>query len=258
MLPNHKLHDEWITDFGVDSDFVRVRVRGLPPRASDLQFIDSDRVFEAQRREAVAMLDDPLVVGVDIARGGSDANVIRFRRGRDGKTIPPIIIPGEETRDSMRMVAKIVSVVTGGYRGLKPDAIFVDGTGIGGPVVDRCRQLGHNVFEIQFGGKSPERQYANMRAYMWGKTKEWLLGGSIDSSDDLELDLTGPLYDHNKRDEVVLESKKSMKDRGLKSPDNGDALALTFAMPVAPVARDRTGTQKANAEAVHDYDPYAD
>ena len=35
---------EWVKDYGEDSDFVRVRVRGVFPRAGDLQFIDGERV----------------------------------------------------------------------------------------------------------------------------------------------------------------------------------------------------------------------
>jgi phage terminase large subunit len=48
----------------------------------------------------------------------------------------------------------------------------------------------------------------------------------------LEVDLTGPGFHHDRRDRLVIESKESMKKRGLASPDDGDALALTFAMPV--------------------------
>lgn len=72
---------EWIELYGEDSDFVRVRVRGLAPRASDAQFIDQERVLQAQRRQVVVLDDEPLVAGVDLAWGGEDDNVIRFRRG---------------------------------------------------------------------------------------------------------------------------------------------------------------------------------
>jgi hypothetical protein len=156
-LTNKKQIQEWIDDYGEDSDFVRVRVRGLPPAASDLQFIDSARVYESQRRAALYLADDPLVVGVDIARGGGDNNVFWFRRGHDARSIPPIVIPGEESRDSMRIVSKLLDVMETTYDGVKPAMAFVDGTGIGGPIVDRCRQAGYrNVVEIQFGWKAPD------------------------------------------------------------------------------------------------------
>jgi hypothetical protein len=227
---------EWIQDYGEDSDFVRVRVRGLPPAASDLQFIDSASVANAQRRAIAVLPDDPLVCGLDLARGGSDECVLRFRRGNDARSIAPIRIPGEQARDSMKLVTIAADVLGRTYDGRKVATMFVDATGgsIGGPVADRLRQLGHrNVVDVQFGGESPDAKLANMRAYMWSKMRDWLrASGAIDSSAALETDLTAPGYMHDKRDRLLLESKEQMKKRGVDSPDDGDALALTFAQVV--------------------------
>ncbi len=234
-LTNKSLIAEWLQDYGEDSDFFRVRVRGLPPAASDLQYIDSARVMAAQRREGQPLVDEPLVCGLDVARGGGDDCVFRFRRGMDAASIPPIRIPGEQARDSMRLVSLAADVLTREYDGRRVTTMFVDGTGIGGPIVDRLRQLGHrHVLEVQFGGESPDPKFANMRAYMWGRLRDWLLHGKIDTHPRLEQDLTGPGYGHDKRDRLVLEAKDHMKARGVDSPDDGDALALTFAMAVTP------------------------
>ncbi len=81
---------EWAKDYGEDSDFFRVRVRGLPPTASDLQYISSALVYEAQQRKVETLKDDPLVCGLDVARGGGDMSVFRFRRGADARSIPAI------------------------------------------------------------------------------------------------------------------------------------------------------------------------
>lgn len=233
-MTNKAQIEEWVKDYGEDSDFVRVRVRGLPPAASDLQFIDSTRVYEAQRRPPVSFSDDPLIVGVDVARGGGDRNVIFFRRGFDARSILPVRIPGEETRDTSRLVTKLCSLI----ETHKPAYVFVDGTGIGGPIVDRMRQLGHKcVQEVQFGWKSPDDHYANMRAYMWWRMKEWLLKGAIPQDERLEVDITGPGYRHDRQDRVLLEPKEEMKKRGLDSPDDADALALTFAQAVGPAKK---------------------
>lgn len=224
---------EWIEDYGEDSDFVRVRVKGLPPAASDLQFISTAVVAAAQTRTVTPLPDDPLLCGLDVARGGADRCVFRFRRGVDARSIPPQWIPGEEARDSMRLVSLATEILTKSYDGRKVHTLFVDGTGIGGPIVDRLRQLGHrNVVEVQFGAEAPDPKYANMRAYMWGKLRDWLARGAIDRDPRLEMDLTAPGYTHDKRDRVVLESKEHLKDRGIDSPDDGDALALTCALPV--------------------------
>jgi hypothetical protein len=231
---------EWIQDYGIDSDFIRVRVLGLPPNASDLQFIGQNLVSAAQRVGVAVLPDEPLVAGLDLARGGSDECVIRFRRGKDGRSIPAIRVPGEQARDSMKLATMAADVLTRSYDGRRVKMLFVDATGgsIGGPVADRLRQLGHrNVVDVQFGGESPERKYANMRAYMWGKMRDWLAaGGAIDGTPALETDLTAPGYFHDKQDRLLLESKEQMKKRGVDSPDDGDALALTFAQVVAVAA----------------------
>ena len=235
---NHAEIAEWVKEHGEDSDFVRVRVRGLPPSASDAQFIDLAAVTGAQRRPVHLLGTEPLVCGLDVMRGGDDKAVFRFRRGNDARTIPPVKVSGERTRDSMLLVSMAVDILSRRYDGRSVDALFVDATGVGGPVADRLRQMGYrNVWDVQFGGESPERQYANMRAYIWGKGRDWLrAGGCIDADPVLESDLTGPGYHFDKQDRYVLESKESMKKRGLASPDDGDALMCTFAYPVAPVS----------------------
>ena len=225
---------EWAEDYGEDSDFFRVRVRGLPPSASDLQFIDSQIVFAAQQRPATSLSDDALVCGLDVARGGGDRSVFRFRRGSDARSVPAIRLSGEETRDSTLLVTKAADVLSQRYNGHSVAMMFIDGTGIGGPIVDRLKQLGFSrkVMEVQFGGTPPDRKYANMRSFMWGRMRDWLRHGSIDDDTRLEQDMTGPGYQHDKQDRLVLEAKERMKRRGLDSPDDGDALALTFAAQV--------------------------
>lgn len=243
---------KWIDTFGEDSDFVRIRVKGKFPRASSMQFIDSDTVHLAQQRDARYLPSNPLLMALDIARGGSDNCVIRFRRGLDAKSYPSFEIPGSLVKDSMRLVSKVIEVL----QTYKPDVLFYDGTGVGGPIGDRIRQLGYRVMEVQFGSKSPDPKQANFRAYMWQKMKEWLAsGGSIDDNPTLETDLTSVEYAHNKSDQLILESKESMKARGLASPDHGDALAMTFAYPVAE--KDQSGFDASVGQLIYEYDPFA-
>lgn len=205
-----------------------------------MQFIESEKVWEAQKRPDPEVLDDePLVAGVDLARGGGARAIIRFRRGADARSIPPIKIPSEETRDSTRLIAKLadLSHKPFGPKKLKVSAWFLDGGGVGGPIIDRMKQLGHeNFIEIQFGSQCPDpRHYVNMRAWMWAQMRDWLgSSGAIDGDRELEADLTNVgLGKSDKSDRLVLESKEAMAKRGLASPDDGDALALTFARKVA-------------------------
>ena len=228
---------EWIQDYGEDSDFVRVRVRGLPPSASDIQFIDSARVYEAQKRVADPLADEPLIAGVDVSGGGSAWTVVRFRRGLDGRSLPPIRLTGEQTRDRNMVIAKLAETLTQH----KIAAMFVD-SAFGSPIVERLHVLGFNqVHEVNFGGESPDRHDANQRAYQWRRMKDWLLRGAIPKDQRLEADLAGPGFHLDRRDRLVLESKESMQKRGVASPDDGDALSLTFAQPVnvqrPPVSR---------------------
>jgi hypothetical protein len=236
---------EWIQDYGEDSDFVRVRVRGIHPNASDAQFIDQLRVREAQKRHVLVLPDEPLVAGADLAWGGSDDNVIRFRRGFDAKSIPPIRIKGEFTRDPAILTNRLADVLTRDYNGQKVQMLFLDSAGIAGPIGSRLRLMGHkNVQEVNFGSDSPDIKYRFMRDFMWGQMKEWLLSGSIDSHPELEADLTGPGIRPENRQRVWLESKETMKKRGVDSPDDGDALALTFAAKIGPKSQPKTASRE--------------
>jgi hypothetical protein len=250
-----------VDDYGEESDRVRIRVRGLFPQASSLQFIESNLVREAMDREPIAGLRDPLVMGIDVARGGADNFVVWYRRGMDAKSIPPIIIPGSDARDSNRVIAKITDLAATRDNFRKPDAIFVDETGIGGPIVDRLRVLLGEQFPVmgvQFAGASPNPRLANMRMYIWWQLREALtMGLSLPSDAVLETELTSPEYWHDKRDKVILEPKDEMRERlpEIGSPDRADALAITFAYNIQP--RHHTALVNNAGRALTEYDPYA-
>lgn len=234
-LTNKEQIRSWIDAYGEDSDFVRIRVRGVFPRTGEMEFISATDVEEAARREALSLPNDALVIGVDVARYGSNESVIFFRKGRDARSIPPLRYRGLSTVDLAGRISEV-------YHQYRTDAIFVDGGGVGGGVVDAVRALHLHCFDIQFGSKpdavgwatgSDGERYANKRAEMWGSMRAWLKGGSIPAMDDLRAQLVGPTYTFNLRQEIVLEKKEDMTKRGLESPDLADALALTFALPVA-------------------------
>jgi hypothetical protein len=225
---------EWEALYGEDSDFFRVRVRGLPPRASDAQFIDQQRVIDAQKRTPHVLIDEPLLAGCDLAWGGGDDNVIRFRCGSDAKTIPPIRVKGEFTRDPRVLTTRLAEVLSKTYHGRAVAMLFLDSAGIAGPIGQRLREMGYKqVRDVNFGADSPDPQCRYMRDYMWAKMKDWLLTGAIDASAELEADLLGPGLRPDSRQRVWLEAKEHMKARGIDSPDDADALALTFAQPLA-------------------------
>lgn len=230
-MTNKRLIQTWIDDFGEDSDFVRVRVRGMFPKGGDMQFIPSDVVYDAMRRGSGMYLgDDPLICGIDMARGGDDNCMIQFRRGKDAKSEKVYKIPGEKSRDSM----KVVSLLTMILDRHQPDVSFIDKGSMGGPVGDRLRQLGYHVIDVGFGDNAADvKHYKSRTAEMGGRCRQWLLdGGAIPNDSQLELELTAREFGHNEKDQLVLERKKDMKKRIGVSPDWADALYLTFAEPV--------------------------
>ncbi len=235
-ITNKRLLTQWVEDYGEDSDFVKVRVRGVFPNASSLQFIPRGLVDAASGRalELTRWIGRTAAVGVDVARFGDDQSVIRTRVGRDAKSLKPKRYRGMDTMQLASRVAEHINEMR--HLGLKC-VVFVDGGGVGGGVVDRLRQMGHDVIEVQFGAKaSDERKYANKRSEMWGVMKNWLDSGCVESDENLVTDLTGVEYGFTAKDQILLESKEDMKRRGLASPDDGDALALTFAQPVPEFA----------------------
>jgi hypothetical protein len=256
-MTNKRLIKTWVDDFGEDSDFVRVRVRGMFPKGGDMQYMPSDVVFDAQKRGPGQYLgDDPLICGIDLARGGDDNCMIQFRRGKDAKSEKVYRIPGEKSRDSMKVVSLIVTILDRH----KPDVSFLDVGSMGGPIGDRLRQLGYHCIDVGFGHKAEdERLYGNKTAEMGGRCREWLLaGGAIVDNPQLETELTSRDFSHNDKDQLVLERKKDVKKRLGVSPDWADALFLTFAhaVPKREVPRGQLdaaiGARQQNSG---DYDP---
>lgn len=234
-MANRALLDQWVEDYGEDSDFVRVRVRGMFPRAGNLQFIDLETVTASFRREAKGYEEAGKVMGVDIARHGDDQSTIFCRQGSWSSPIVRLRIP-----DLMQLASRIAEAIDE----FKPDIVFVDATGLGWGVVDRLHQLGYeNVIGVQVGenADNPER-FKNKRAEIWFRMREWIkTGGCLVRDVELETELTEPQYGFDDKMRYILESKKDMKARDLASPDGADSVALTFTSPVART-RQKTDT----------------
>lgn len=226
---NKKLFETWATDYGEDSDFFRVRVKGQFPRASSLQFISTEVAEGAAQRGSFSDENAPTVIGVDVARFGDDASVIYVRKGRDGRSVGYKMY---RELDSIQLAGRVTEFI----KKYRPAKVFVDGTGgYGSGVVDQLGSMGYSdtVEDVQFGSKAIDPDiYFNKRAEMYGLMKQWLEKGLIPEDQDLISDLTGVEYGFARENRIQLEKKEDMKKRGLASPDIADALALTFAFPV--------------------------
>lgn len=219
--------EKLIKQHGIDSDVALVEILGQFPKQGMNQFIANDLVLAAQNRAVESDPGAPLIMGVDIARYGNDSTVIRFRQGRDARSIPPIRF---KERDNMFVANAIAQLIDK----MNPDAVNID-AGNGTGVIDRLREKKYRVNEVWFGGSSTSKEWANKRTEMYADCRDWLGGGSLDGSAELFRDLTAPEYYYfgKAQDAVMLESKENMKSRGLPSPDDGDALVLTFATRVS-------------------------
>jgi len=234
---NRAYLDELVRTYGEDSDLVRVRVRGLFPSSSSMQFIGTAEVEAARVRAVCPMVSDPIIFGLDCARFGNDHSTLAIRHGRDARTRP---WKRWHQQDAMTLAGDVALQAQLHC----PDAIFVDAGNIGAAVIDRLRQLGvPNVHEVWFGGAGRDAMWAgemrvktgNKRSEMWTNMRGWLSGGAIPDEDALAADLTGVEYGYAADQvSILLEKKEHMKGRGLGSPDDGDALALTFAEAVMP------------------------
>jgi hypothetical protein len=220
------VYQQYIDEHGEDSDVARVEVKGMFPKQGEKQFISRDIVERAKERELVSDDWAPLMMGVDPARFGDDATVIRFRQGRNGRLITPVKLRGA---DNMEVANKCAELI----QRFNPDAVCID-AGNGTGIIDRLREMKYKVHEVWFGSKSPEEEWANNRTYLWAQMREWLGGGCIDADPDLSDDLSAPEYKFmGTSDKIRLETKEELKGRGFGSPDDADALACTFAVKVA-------------------------
>jgi hypothetical protein len=217
----------WIDDYGEDSDFVRVRVRGLFPRAGSNQFIASDIVDACDDYRAEGYESSALVFGVDVARFGDDQNVVCIRHGRKVERL--IKWRGIDT---MQTAGRIVEL----YEERRPDMVFIDGGGVGGGVVDRVKSLvpPDRVTEVNNSCSANDpAKYYNKRAEIWGNMRDAIKAGiELPNDNELNEELTGVEYGFSNKQQIQLERKEDMKKRGLSSPDCADALSLTFAETV--------------------------
>jgi len=228
-ITNKKQINKWLSVYDEDSDFFRVRVRGVFPRSSDHQFIPSDIVENARgkhlRPEEYNFA--AVIIGVDRAWSG-DETKIYLRQGLMSKKLATF----NKNEDDF-LVAGHLARYEDEY---KADAVFID-FGYGTGLFSAGKQMGREWILVNFGSSPIDNKYVNKRIEMWGLMKEWLgSGGSIPDEQDLVNDLISPeAYEKQtgaSAGKLILESKDDMRRRGIDSPDDADALGLTFAFPV--------------------------
>jgi len=242
-ISNKTTIQKWIETYGEDSDFVKVRVRGMFPSAGDHQLISTEIATAAQERYKLLALTSynfaPILFGVDPAWKGADMLVVYMRQGNYSKVL--MAIP---KNDNDVLIAGKLAAFEDKY-GMNTG--FIDqgyGTGIYSALKTMGR--GDNWVLIPFNSSPEDDYYQNIRAEMWSKMRDWLKeGGAIEDNQVIYNDLIAPEAYINTRGKFQLESKDDMKARGIPSPNYGDALALTFAHPVRLNKNSKYKTAKA-------------
>jgi hypothetical protein len=229
--------DKWIADYGEDSDFCRVRVRGEFPRAGSTQFIAGDVVGSARKRDVGDQSRAYKIMSVDVARFGDDQTVVGYRQGLRAQIIEKV-----RGLDVIQVGSRVIMHICNE----QPRSCVIDGDGIGGGVVDYVRTYLPERWEQRFQSKIPKWfrleefhggntpgdifMYFNKRAEVWGRMRDWLETAQIPDDPELDSDLTAPEYFFSTKNQIQLEKKEDMKKRGQASPDCGDMLAMTFAV----------------------------
>lgn len=223
--------EEMRDDLGEESPAYAVRVRGGFPTQSDDCVISLALVQAATERWADS--DDasvsamPLVLGVDVARFGSDETVVAFRRG--ARVLRLVAWHGQDTVES---TGRIVELVRELRHPSEPLAVAnIDDSGIGGAISDNLAAHHNDIMTVRrvvAGGTSPDPdKYPLMRDALWFGCKQWLAeGGQIPPDTKLEGDLLAVKYGLDVRSRRKVEPKKKTKERLKRSPDRGDALCL--------------------------------
>jgi hypothetical protein len=242
---NKEFIQELLEDYGEDSDFFKMRVRGLPPDSDSESFIDRVTAIKATAAPLPHTPSGDMILGVDCARMGDDVSVIYPRRGRDARSIPPLFLAKQ---DSITLTAMIRDAV---FR-WEPSVVCIDESNIGAAVLDNLRfmQLPCLLIGVNFGA-APEgfasAEVLNKRAEIYWLLRQWLkdggcipdyLPGVKERTFVDELTATGWGFASKvkgRADAIQLESKKDIKKRTGFSPDFTDALACTFAFPMPTI-----------------------
>ncbi len=216
-----------------------LRGPGVFPRPGTLHFLDRRWLDAGRPHTTSADPGAPLIMGVSIARDIEDQSVIRFRRDLDARSLPAVRFYLSNPTQSARRILHEVRLTN-------PAAVFIDSTGTGCAVHARLAELGcpHLVGVDVYarpdhaqsgavGGAANDDdvRYHDKRAEMWGRMKEWLNVGSLPDDPDFLAALASVEYGYDGADAIQLERKYDVKLRGLPSPDDAEALALTFAYP---------------------------
>lgn len=244
---NERAQDALIEKYGEDSDTVRIRVIGLPPKQASDTLIHYDAAIAASEREIEILPSDPLCIGVDVGGGGSggDPSIVAVLRG------PKLTALHEFNCDESRLSDHVADILSAELVNLSPDAQFaigVDYVGLGRLVYNHLteKHVIRNVHKVDVS-EAPIRdsEFHRMRDEVWWElreafmeSKEIVIDPKIMNFDALIAQITSIKWAS-----VFLASSAKIKVQGkgsssgipnvkplLHSPNEADALCIAWRM----------------------------
>lgn len=223
-----------IKKYGVESNVVRVRVYGEFPIDEDDVFITTAAVHKGFNTEKNIDIIETIDIGVDVARFGDDNTVIAQKI--NNTVLPLKIRHGYDTAESADEIVYIARYLKATYGFKGKIYLKIDDTGVGGGVTDSVRKIKNTqgnldwliIMPVNFNMSVNHAYYHDFNTVLWGNLKDLLEEGSIalPPDEDLEGELTSRKKEFATNGKIKIETKKQMKERGLLSPDRGDAVAL--------------------------------
>lgn len=247
---NKKNIESLIRKYGKDSNVVRVRVYGEFPKQEDDVFMPISLVeaavdlelFKTEEEEKKHQVQS-INIGVDVARFGDDETVIATKL--DNLALPLQVRHGQDLMATVGDTLRLSRRLHEKYPMVKHVIVKIDDTGLGGGVTDRLKEIKRYesldwliIIPANFASKVPKgvkdsNYYDDIVTYMWSVVRDLMQESCIKLPDDSDLvgQMTTRKYFIQSNGKIRLESKKAMKERGVKSPDRADAVVLAC-MPV--------------------------
>jgi hypothetical protein len=221
--------------YGKDSNIYRIRVLGEPPLTDDGTYIPLAWAQQCIGNDIGINEEDPLYLGVDVARFGDDSSIVLPRKGNDIQVWDEYC--GMDT-------VNIAGFVSQTYADRAANGVAIDEVGIGGAVFDmltRRRMPGLHAVNVTRVSNKP-KEYHRLRDEIWGIMREKCMrklyrfpdikvpGEQETYGDRLVNELSSVHYSFDNNGAIVIESKKDMRNRGVASPNIADALGVSEAL----------------------------
>lgn len=257
--------DAKLVDWGEDSPLYQSRILGeFPKTGSDALYPLAWLEAAFDGRNSPDSITGERVVAMDVARKGADSNAICAREGMSLTDIEAFVNP-----DTMSSANRLMNWL----RRVHPHTVRVDTIGVGGPVLDRIRQLIHG--EKSLGRAKLEEfvanaepydseRFRNLKAEAYWIFRDLLREGRVDLSrcssefrSKIERQAMAIRYEYDSRGRLKIEDKQLMRNRVGYSPDELEAVIMCFYQPPGlPVDATAIAEYKFHTSTPHDEDPY--